>query len=88
MHLSTAESLGIAAGILTSISLLPQVIKILKEKEAEDVSLVMLIILILGLSLWIAYGILRSDIPIIATNCFSILLNLTLIILRVKYAKR
>jgi MtN3 and saliva related transmembrane protein len=79
------EIIGIAAGICTSASLLPQLIKILKEKKAEDISLFYLIILLVGLSLWIWYGILREDIPIIATNCFSVLVNVTVMVLSIKY---
>lgn len=79
------QLIGLAAGILTASSLLPQVIKTLKEKKAEDVSLVMLIILQAGLILWIVYGIKRSDLPIIATNSFSLLVNIVMVVLRIKY---
>ena len=79
------QIIGIAAGILTAISMLPQLIKIVKEKKAEDISITMLIVLIAGLSLWIAYGILRKDIPIVATNSFSVLVNITIVVLRIKY---
>jgi MtN3 and saliva related transmembrane protein len=78
---------GIAAGIFTATSMLPQVIKTLKEKEAENVSPVMLIILITGITLWVFYGILRNDIPIIATNGFSLVVNLCMLYLRWKYRK-
>jgi len=78
---------GIAAGIFTATSMLPQVIKTLKKKEAEDVSPAMLIILITGITLWVFYGILRNDIPIIATNGFSLVLNLFMLYLRWKYRK-
>jgi MtN3 and saliva related transmembrane protein len=78
---------GIAAGIFTATSMLPQVIKTLKEKEAENVSPAMLIVLIAGITLWVIYGILRKDIPIIATNGFSLVLNLYMLYLRWKYRK-
>jgi MtN3 and saliva related transmembrane protein len=79
------ELVGIAAGICTSVSLLPQLIKLVKHKKAEDISLVYLIILLCGLSLWIWYGFLRNDLPLIVTNSFSLLLNLGVIILGIKY---
>ncbi|MBA2563722.1 MAG: SemiSWEET transporter [Chitinophagaceae bacterium] len=75
------------AGILTSMSLMPQLIKTFKTKTAEEISLVMLFTLMLGIALWIYYGILRKDLPIIITNAFSFLLNVTLIGLRLKYKK-
>jgi MtN3 and saliva related transmembrane protein len=81
------QIIGLAAGILTSSSLLPQVIKTLKEKKAEDVSLLMLIVLQAGLILWITYGIKRNDLPIIATNSFSLLVNIFMVILRIRYKR-
>ncbi|RYY98246.1 MAG: hypothetical protein EOO11_08655 [Chitinophagaceae bacterium] len=82
------QIVGIVAGILTASSLLPQVIKTLKEKKAAEVSIGMLITLMLGVALWIVYGFLRDDLPIIVTNCFSLLVNLTMIGLRLKYRHR
>lgn len=81
------QIVGMTAGVLTAVSMLPQLIKIIKEKHAEDVSLIMLIVLVSGLSLWVVYGVMREDIPLIATNSFSILVNITTIILRLKYSK-
>ncbi len=81
------QLVGIVAGIFTSNSLMPQLIKTFKTKTAEEISLVMLITLMLGIGLWIFYGILRKDLPIIITNGFSFMLNIILIVLRVKYKK-
>ncbi|RRQ45992.1 SemiSWEET transporter [Chryseobacterium sp. SC28] len=72
--------LGIIAGVLTSVAMMPQLIKVLREKKAEDVSIVMMLVLIIGLSLWVWYGILTDDLPIILANGFSVLVNLTLLI--------
>jgi len=79
--------IGIAAGCCTATSLLPQVFKTLKEKKAEDVSLVMLLVLMSGIILWIIYGIKRDDLPIMITNGFSLLVNLTMIFLRIRYKR-
>ena len=80
-----ATYIGIAAGVLTSFSLLPQLIKIIREKKAEDISYFMLIILVLGLGTWIWYGALREDLPIILTNSFSLLINTLVIIFTIRY---
>lgn len=77
--------IGLIAGVLTASSLLPQVVKTIKEKKADEVSLVMLLVLLAGVGLWIFYGIKKDDFPIIATNCFSLLVNLVMIGLRIKY---
>jgi MtN3 and saliva related transmembrane protein len=82
------QYIGIAAGILTSVSMLPQIIKIFKEKKVEDISFVMILVLLTGIGGWIYYGILRDDGPIIYTNSFAFLLNATLLVLRFKYAKK
>jgi MtN3 and saliva related transmembrane protein len=82
------EIIGIAAGVLTSTSMLPQLAKLIKEKKAEAISPAMLIVLICGLSLWAYYGFLKNDLPIIITNLFAWLVNVTLLILRQIYRKR
>jgi MtN3 and saliva related transmembrane protein len=83
--MDTMQLVGIAAGLFTSVSMLPQVIKTIKEKKAEAISLKMLLVLITGLILWVVYGIMREDWPLIITNCLSILINLVMIFLRIKY---
>ncbi|KQT25862.1 hypothetical protein ASG22_03950 [Chryseobacterium sp. Leaf405] len=72
--------LGIIAGILTSVSMIPQLIKVIKKKDAENLSWVMLTILITGLSLWVWYGFLQDELPIIVSNAFAVLVNITLLI--------
>jgi MtN3 and saliva related transmembrane protein len=86
--LSNPLTIGIAAGILTAISSLPQLLKMIKKKKAEDVSIGMLIVLILGVGLWIYYGALKKDLPILITNCFSILVNLLLLFLSIWYKSK
>lgn len=77
--------IGLVAGGITSISMLPQLIKVIKEKKAEDISVLMLLVLITGLSIWIYYGFLKNDLPILITNSFSVLVNCTLLFFRFKY---
>jgi len=79
--------IGFAAGICTSVSLLPQLFKLLKNKKSDDLSLFYLIILFLGLLLWVWYGIRRDDLPIIATNGFSLVVNGIVIVLGVRYKR-
>jgi MtN3 and saliva related transmembrane protein len=78
---------GLGAGICTSVSLLPQLIKIIREKKAEDLSYFMLGILLVGLGGWIWYGILKKDLPIILTNSFSFLVNILVIIFTIRFKK-
>jgi MtN3 and saliva related transmembrane protein len=59
---------GAAGGIVSSVTFLPQVIKIWKTKSAKDLSMGMLLFLVLNVSLWLLYGILTNLYPIIITN--------------------
>lgn len=85
--MDTTRVIGFIAGIFTGISLLPQLIKIVKEKKTEAISIWMLVILMAGLALWTTYGFLKNDLPIIITNAFSMLVNVIILILRLKYGK-
>jgi MtN3 and saliva related transmembrane protein len=80
--------LGIAAGIVTGVSLLPQLFKIIKNKKAEDISYSMLAVLITGLCGWVWYGIRKKDMPIIFTNAFSIFINILTIIFSARYKNK
>lgn len=82
------QAVGISAGILTAFSMLPQLIKVIKKKEARDISVVMLLVLIGGLVMWVIYGNLKDDLPIMLTNGFSVLLNLVLLFFRFRYGKK
>ncbi len=79
--------IGIAAGILTSISMLPQLIKILKEKDVENISPYMITILLSGVSLWVVYGVMLDEWPIILSNAFSVFVNVTLLICYFLFSK-
>lgn len=85
MDSKTILIVGIVASISTAVSMLPQLIKIIKEKKADDISLPMVITLLTGLALWIAYGIMRKDLVISIANSFSLVVNLTLLALSIKY---
>jgi MtN3 and saliva related transmembrane protein len=78
---------GIAASVLTGVSMLPQLIKVIREKKADDISYVMLIVLLAGLALWSIYGGLKKDWIIVISNSFSFSVNLSLLMLSIHYKK-
>ena len=80
--------LGLVAGGITSVAMLPQLIKVLKNKEVEDLSLLMISFLILGLSLWVWYGFIKDEWPIILSNAFAVLVNICLLIFYFTYRKK
>jgi MtN3 and saliva related transmembrane protein len=81
------EMVGILAGVLTSTAMIPQLVKTVKEKNAENISPFMVIILILGTGTWSYYGVLKDDLPIIITNGFSCLVNSIMLFFKVKFTK-
>lgn len=83
-----AEILGLIAGGLTSVAMMPQLIKVIKQKNAEDISMVTLLVLITGLSLWVWYGFLNDELPIILSNAFAVLVNITLLVCSFIYKKK
>ncbi len=83
--LSNPIVIGTAAGVLTAVSMLPQLVKMIRNKKAEDVSVGMLVVLVAGICLWIYYGALKKDLPVLLTNCFSVLVNLLLLFFSIKY---
>lgn len=73
------DILGLVAGVLTSIAMLPQLIKVIRERDAGNLSVWTLVVLVTGLSLWVCYGFLKKEWPIILSNSFAVLLNLSLL---------
>ena len=76
---------GLLAGILTTISNLPQLIKSWKTKSTKDVSLKWLLLLGIGILVWLVYGFMIDELPIIIANFFGFILVLGLIFLKIKY---
>jgi MtN3 and saliva related transmembrane protein len=82
------ESIGITAGVLTSASMLPQLLKVIKEQNAKSLSLPMMCILITGLIFWVYYGILIHQLPIILSNGVAVIINGTLLATYFLYQKK
>jgi MtN3 and saliva related transmembrane protein len=83
--MSIETLVGIGASVFTATSLLPQLIKLIKEKKAQGVSVVMLVVLFTGLALWIWYGFLKSDWIIIISNSFALIINFVIGALTIRY---
>lgn len=78
---------GLVASIATGTSLIPQLVKIIKEKKAGAISLGMLAVLFVGLSGWVYYGFLKMDWIIIISNLFSLVINILIVFFSIKYKK-
>ena len=65
--------IGLAAAAMGGVSLFPQVLKVIKTKSTKDISREMILILAGSIFLWLIYGILLSNLPIIIANFFGLI---------------
>lgn len=79
---------GLVAGICTTISFLPQVLKIWRTKSVNDISLLMFLIFTFGVANWLIYGLIIKETPIILANTFTLILCLLILIGIVKFKKK
>jgi MtN3 and saliva related transmembrane protein len=82
-----ADIIGTIAGILVLSSFIPQLHKAYKTKRMSDVSIYLMGLIASGMLLWVVYGIIRRDPVIIGTNAAGFVLNIILVILKLKYDK-
>lgn len=78
--------IGLMAGLLTSGAAIPQVVQTYRTKQARDLSLWQLILLLLGMLLWLIYGLALGDLPLILANSFSIFCYGALVVMKFRYA--
>lgn len=81
-----AESIvGFAAGALTTIAFLPQVVRTWRTKSTRDISLGMFLVLCSGIMLWLVYGFLTQDLPLLLANGVTFCLAATILFLKLRY---
>ena len=78
------EYLGMAAAFCTTIAFLPQAIQTIKTRHTDDISLSMYIILNIGLTLWLIYGIQLDMLPIILANSCTLVLSTIILAIKVR----
>ena len=88
MKIIYIEFFGYFAAILTTLAFIPQLIKTLKTKKADDVSLTTLIMFLTGVAAWIIYGIEISSKPILIANLITFLLNFLILVFKLIYSKK
>jgi MtN3 and saliva related transmembrane protein len=83
----TATTIGLVAGTLTSIAAIPQVIKTLQTRHVRDISIWQPLLLSFGVALWMIYGILIGDLPLILANITPLVCNVILTGMKLRYGK-
>lgn len=77
--------IGLLAGLLTTVAFVPQVTKVWRTKSARDVSLKMFLVFSAGVALWLVYGVLLGEWPIILTNAVTLVLALAILAMKLRY---
>jgi MtN3 and saliva related transmembrane protein len=76
---------GLAAAAITTISLLPQLMKVWKTKSTKDISMETFLLFCGGVLLWFIYGVLLNDLPMIIANSLGFVQGLIILFFKIKY---
>ena len=79
------ERIGFVAAFCTTTAFIPQLVRVLRLKSAHDISLPTFLLFSIGVFLWLAYGLATGSRPIIASNTVTLILSLSILILKLKY---
>ena len=88
MNNLNTDIFGYFAAILTTLAFLPQLIKTISTKKADDVSLTTLIMFLTGVSSWIVYGFKISSTPILIANIITFILNFLILLFKIYFSKK
>jgi MtN3 and saliva related transmembrane protein len=79
------NAIGLAAAVCTTISFVPQLIRVWRLRSAREISLIMFLVFSLGTFLWLLYGIFIHAVPIILANALSLVLSLAILALKLRF---
>ena len=80
--------IGLAAAVCTTVSFVPQLIRIWRLRSAREISLIMFLVFSLGVFLWLLYGVFLHDFPIIIANAVSLVLSLAILALKLRFDRK
>lgn len=83
--MTLSDSIGAVAATLTTVSFVPQVWQVWRSKHTKDISLGMYSLFIIGVALWLVYGILMMSWPIIIANGITALLAGAVLVMKLRF---
>ena len=83
----TLEIIGMSAAILTTLAFVPQVLKVIKLKKTDSLSLSTYVIFTLGVALWLVYGFFKNSISMVLGNGITLILSLIILLYIIKEKK-
>lgn len=85
MQQETINFIGYVAAICTTVSFLPQLIRVVKLRTARDISLGMFSIFSAGTTMWLVYGLLSHSAPVAAANAVTLVLSISILVLKLRF---
>jgi len=85
--LSVVELLGLVAGVFVTCSMIPQLIRVFRLKSAREISLLFTILLLLGMTMWLSYGVFSCLLPVILWNAVGAALVSVLLYAKLRYGR-
>ena len=82
---SAIETIGFIAAFCTTVAFVPQLVRVLRLRSARDISLPTFLLFSIGVLLWLIYGINTGSRPVIASNSVTLVLSLSILILKLRY---
>ncbi len=83
--MSAIDCLGFAAGTVTTLAFVPQLVRVVRNRSARDISFWSFLIFVTGVALWDAYGLFIRSWPIIIANSVTLVISLAILLLKVHY---
>lgn len=81
----SATWVGMAAALLTTAAFAPQAIKAWRSRSTKDISLAMFTLMVTGIALWLIYGILIEDVPLIMANAVTLILAGAILVAKIRF---
>jgi MtN3 and saliva related transmembrane protein len=82
------ELIGFVAAFCTTMAFVPQLLRVVKLRSARDISLGTFLLFSLGVALWLMYGIYTGSKPVIASNLITLVLSVSILVLKLRYDRR
>jgi MtN3 and saliva related transmembrane protein len=84
MKFNFVTLIGFLAASCTTLSFLPQLIRVIKTGDTKAISLIMYIVFTIGIALWLIYGLYINDMPIIISNIVTMIFCASVLTMKIK----
>jgi len=82
------DLIGTCAAIMTTISFMPQAIKVIRTNDTRSLSLIMYLVFTTGVGFWLIYGIFKKDFPIMISNIITIVFAGSILVAKIRNFKK